>query len=151
MLLKKIIKNLTKEEEKIKIKGLSINSKKVKKGFIFFAIKGKKFNGEKFISEAVKNFGSSTIISYIETKQIKENKYDNIKTYTYGIKRSHEIYAAKEIAKKMKVDWEYIEFNPSQIRKIFHCNDRKEYFKYASGLNSTPNLSGYFAHYLLNS
>ena len=61
MLLKKIIKNLTKEEEKIKIKGLSINSKKVKKGFIFFAIKGKKFNGEKFISEAVKK-GAAVIV-----------------------------------------------------------------------------------------
>ena len=39
MLLKKLIKNF-KKEKKIKIKGLSINSKKIKKGFIFFAIKG---------------------------------------------------------------------------------------------------------------
>tara|TARA_Y100000816_G_scaffold292026_1_gene285467 strand:+ start:387 stop:1109 length:723 start_codon:yes stop_codon:yes gene_type:complete len=30
----------------------------------------------KFIKEAVKNFGSSTIISYIETKQIKENSWE---------------------------------------------------------------------------
>ena len=30
----------------------------------------------KFIQEAVKNFGSSTIISYIETKQIKENSWE---------------------------------------------------------------------------
>ena len=57
MLLKKLIKNHQKKK-KIKIKGLSINSKKIKKGFIFFAIKGNKFNGEKFINEAIKKGAS---------------------------------------------------------------------------------------------
>ena len=41
MLLKKLINNLPPNKKNIKINGLSINSKKVKKGFIFFAIKGK--------------------------------------------------------------------------------------------------------------
>ena len=63
MLLKKLIKNLRKEYNKIKIRGLAINSKKVKKGFIFFAIKGKKINGEKFIFEAIKNGAAAIICS----------------------------------------------------------------------------------------
>ena len=54
MLLKKLIKNLPKEKNKIEITGLEINSKKIKKGYIFFAIRGSKFNGEKYIKEAVK-------------------------------------------------------------------------------------------------
>ena len=61
MLLKKLIKNLSLEQNKIKIRGLSIDSKKIHKGFIFFAIKGHRLNGEKFIHEAVKK-GASVII-----------------------------------------------------------------------------------------
>ena len=53
MLLKKLIKGLPLEQKSIEIKGLSTNSKKIKKGFIFFAIKGNKFNGEKYIDEAI--------------------------------------------------------------------------------------------------
>ncbi len=54
MLLQKIIKNLPKEKKKLKIYGISNNSKKMKKGYVFFAIKGKNFNGEKYIDEAIK-------------------------------------------------------------------------------------------------
>ena len=61
MLLKKLINNLPPNKKNIKINGLSINSKKVKKGFIFFAIKGKKLNGEKFINEAI-NRGAKIVI-----------------------------------------------------------------------------------------
>ena len=53
MLLKKLINNLPKDKKKIKIKGLSTNSKEVKKGYIFFAVKGNRNNGEKFIKEAM--------------------------------------------------------------------------------------------------
>ena len=61
MLLKKLIKHIPTEKEKLSIQGLSINSKKIKKGFIFFAIKGYKLNGEKYIDEAV-NKGAIVII-----------------------------------------------------------------------------------------
>ena len=47
MLLQKIIKNLPKEKKKLKILGISNNSKKIKSGYVFFAIKGKNFNGVK--------------------------------------------------------------------------------------------------------
>tara|TARA_Y100000591_G_C21847584_1_gene709587 strand:- start:318 stop:3095 length:2778 start_codon:yes stop_codon:yes gene_type:complete len=53
MLLKKLI-NSHSIKKNIKIKGLADNSKKVKSGYIFFAIKGNHFDGEKFIDEAVK-------------------------------------------------------------------------------------------------
>ena len=42
MFLEKLIKNLTEEKKKIKILGLATNSQKIKKGFIFFAIRGQK-------------------------------------------------------------------------------------------------------------
>ena len=40
MLLKNLINNLPEDKKKIVIKGLSVNSKEIKKGYIFFAIKG---------------------------------------------------------------------------------------------------------------
>ena len=40
MLLKNLIKDIPVKNKKIDVKGLAINSKKVKKDYIFFAIKG---------------------------------------------------------------------------------------------------------------
>ncbi len=53
MLLKQLIKKIPFEKKKLKIRGLSTNSKNIKKGYIFFAIKGKRVDGEKFINEAI--------------------------------------------------------------------------------------------------
>ena len=53
MLLKNLINTPAAGKRKIQIKGLAINSKEVKKDFIFFAVKGQKNNGEKFINEAI--------------------------------------------------------------------------------------------------
>jgi MurE/MurF fusion protein len=62
MLLKNLTNNLPKDKENIIIKGLSTNSKEIRKGYIFFAIKGKKSNGEKYIKEAIDR-GASVIVS----------------------------------------------------------------------------------------
>ena len=44
------------------ISSLEHNSKKVKKGSLFFALKGSKFNGEDYVNEAIKN-GATAIVS----------------------------------------------------------------------------------------
>ena len=62
MLLKNLINNLPEDKKKFVIKGLSVNSKDIKKGYIFFAIKGNKHNGEKYIQEAIDK-GASVIVS----------------------------------------------------------------------------------------
>ena len=54
----------------LKIKNIVIDSKKIKKGDLFIAIKGKKFDGHKFIDEALKN-GASAVIS--EKKKVISN------------------------------------------------------------------------------
>ena len=53
-----------------KIKNIVIDSKKIKKGDLFIAIKGKKFDGHKFIDEAFKN-GASAVIG--EKKKVISN------------------------------------------------------------------------------
>ncbi len=83
MLLKNLIKNSPKNIKELKIKGLALNSKDVKKGFIFFAIKGTKFNGENYIDKAIKNGAiiiicsksckfKSTQVIVIKKKKVRE-------------------------------------------------------------------------------
>ena len=61
MLLKKLIKNISGNKKDIFISGLATNSNEVKKNYIFFAIKGNKVNGEKFITKAIQK-GASVIV-----------------------------------------------------------------------------------------
>ncbi len=79
MLLKKLIKNCPKKLSNIEVKGLSSDSRNIKKGDLFFALKGSKTNGEKFINHAFKK-GACAIVS---TKKVKKNlkilKTNNIK------------------------------------------------------------------------
>ena len=72
MFLKKLINNLNKDKKNIKIKGISTNSKEVKKDYMFFAIQGQKINGEKYIDEAIKK-GAVVIVCS------KKCKYRNSK------------------------------------------------------------------------
>ena len=70
MLVGKFFKNVSQKNRKHYFTGLSFNSKKVKKNNIFFAIKGTKINGNKFIKEAVKK-GATTIVSNLDFEGVK--------------------------------------------------------------------------------
>ena len=72
MLLKKLIENYPRDLKNLRVAGLTINSKEVKKGYIFFAIKGHKLNGENFIDQAIKK-GASLIVCSSKCK-FKSNK-----------------------------------------------------------------------------
>ena len=78
MLLRKLINNLSKDKRNIKIKGLAVNSKEVKKGFIFFAIAGNRINGEKYINEAIDN--GAVVIVCSRNCRLKNKKIQFIKT-----------------------------------------------------------------------
>ena len=63
MLLKNLIKTSNQKFQKIEIKDLSLDSRKIKKGDLFFAIKGYKTDGKRFINEAIKNGANAVICS----------------------------------------------------------------------------------------
>ena len=81
MLLSKIIKDKRLSDYNIKIKedfevkGISCNSRKIKEGFIFFAIEGYKVDGNNFIDSAIDN-GAKLIVT---SKNIKNKKAEIIK------------------------------------------------------------------------
>ena len=78
MLLKNLIKNSPKSIKNLNIKGLALNSREVKRGYIFFAVKGNNSNGENYISEAIKN--GAIIIICSDKCKFKSKKVYLIKT-----------------------------------------------------------------------
>ena len=83
----KILKTLT-------VKEISINSKMIKKNDVFFAIKGKKIDGNRFVSEALKKKSCLAIvnrknINYPKSKQIKVDNTLNFLTKCSSIFREN--------------------------------------------------------------
>ena len=70
MLVGKFIKNVNSKFKGHFFSGLSFNSLNLKKNNIFFAIKGTKINGNKFIKDAIKK-GARTIVSNLNFKGLK--------------------------------------------------------------------------------
>ena len=62
MLLGNLLKSVSKNYKKISVKGISFDSRKVKKKDIFFAVKGNQTSGIKFINNALLK-GASAIVS----------------------------------------------------------------------------------------
>ena len=56
------------------VRGYSIDSRTLKRGELFFAIKGKKFDGHQFIAQAAERGASGVIVS--DPGAIKECIYD---------------------------------------------------------------------------
>ena len=68
-----------------------INSKEIKKNDIFFAIKGKKNDGNKFISEAFKKKASIAVVNKIE-KKINISRQIKVKDSLKFLTKSSELY-----------------------------------------------------------
>ena len=72
MLLGNFIKNINRKYYKTYFSGVAFNSKQVKKDNIFFAIKGTKKDGNRFINHAIQK-GAKTIISNLKFEGLKKN------------------------------------------------------------------------------
>ena len=72
MLLGNLLKSINHKYQRVDAKGISFDSRKVKKGDVFFAIKGNKTSGVKFIKEALKK-GASIIVVNKSTKYKNNN------------------------------------------------------------------------------
>ena len=129
MLLKNLINTPAIGKKKIQIKGLAINSKEVKKDFIFFAIKGQKNNGEEFISEAIKR-GASVVIC---TKNCKFKKKKIVVIKTKNIR-----YLLSEVASK------FYKSKPKNIIAVTGTNGKTsvaDLFYQILSLNKIPTAS----------
>ena len=83
MYLEDYISNVNKKYRKVFFSGIAFDSSKVKKNYIFFAIKGNRFDGNDYIEKAIKK-GASAIIS--EKKLSKKNN-DVIFIHTSNVRK----------------------------------------------------------------
>ena len=79
MLLKNLIKTPSNNFKDIKVNGISLDSRSIKRGNLFFAIKGSKVDGKKFINEAIKKGAKVVVCS-------KDIKINNFKVLTVKVK-----------------------------------------------------------------
>ncbi len=126
MLLKKLIKFYPKHSENFKVKGLAIDSRDVKKDYIFFALKGQKFNGENYIRDAVIK-GAKVIVCSKKCNY----KNDNI------------ILIKKESVKKIlsETTSKFYKLKPKNIIAVTGTNGKTsvaEYFRQILNINNIP-------------
>ena len=100
--LKKILKGVEilslEGDDKIIINGISDNSSKVDRGFLFFAVKGYKIDGHKFIEDAIAK-GCIAIICTNKPNRLNENVcyivVENIRESVYQISSNYIIILQK--------------------------------------------------------
>ena len=95
MLIGNFLKNIKKEFKNHKFAGLSFNSEDCKKDYIFFAIKGTKSDGSKFINQAIEK-GATIIIS--------EQKFEGIRDEVLFLRSKEVRKLLSELAYKIKKD-----------------------------------------------
>jgi murE/murF fusion protein len=95
MLIGNLLKNIKKEFKNHYFAGLSFNSTDCKKDYIFFAIKGTKSDGSKFIDHAIKK-GATIIIS--------EKKFEGIKNGILFLRSKKVRKLLSELAYRIKKD-----------------------------------------------
>jgi len=98
MLLKDYIPNLNKKFNQVHFSGIASDSSKVKKNNIFFAIKGKNFDGNNYIENAIKK-GAKVIVS--EKKLIKK-KSETIFLFSTNVRKLLAEISNKIFRKKPK-------------------------------------------------
>ena len=125
MLLKKIIKNLSRDNLNINIEGLSLDSRQIKKNYLFFAVDGATFNGEKFILDAIKK-GAIAAVCGLKCK-LKSNKIPIIKVQN----------VTKAIAYACKI---FYSRKPSNIIAVTGTNGKSSVAEFYHQILSTQNI-----------
>ena len=83
--------------------------------------------------------------------KLLEHGYDNIQTFSYGIRNNNEATVAQKIARHLGVRWRHVLPQTKRARRLFRDGSREDYWKFADGLCSIPSLREFDAFtYLKN-
>lgn len=70
--------------------------------------------------------------------KLHEHGYTNITTFTYGPRWNFEALAAKKIAKKLKIPWQFIHVPKKLAKNYFNSQEREDFWQFSSNLKTIP-------------
>jgi asparagine synthase (glutamine-hydrolysing) len=114
---------------------------------------------DEIFSELVGSIGNRSLFvplsggldSRLVLSKLIEHGAPNIRAFTYGNNRSHEMKMARTIAQKLGVEWIPVPSCKTGHRSLYNSQVRLEYAHYADGLHMTPVLLDFEAIYRLRS
>ncbi|MCI0564862.1 MAG: asparagine synthase-related protein, partial [Nitrososphaera sp.] len=71
---------------------------------------------------------------------LKQIGYDSVLTYTYGRSKSAEVKMAKEVARSLGLECNFVEYTHEAWWQWFHSSEREAYFRAAHNLASIPHI-----------
>jgi asparagine synthase (glutamine-hydrolysing) len=71
--------------------------------------------------------------------------YDNIRTFSFGTPKSYDVLRAQEVAKRLNVNWTFLTPALDHLKSYYNSKDRSDYWRYADGLFTVPNLQWMYA------
>lgn len=76
---------------------------------------------------------------------LKETGYENILTFTYGVKGNKEAEYSKKVADALGLKWMFIEYTNELWSDSWHTAERKAYQVFGSGWSSIPHIQDWLA------
>jgi len=76
---------------------------------------------------------------------LKEIGYENILTFTYGVKGNKEAEYSKKVADALGLKWMFIEYTNELWSDSWHTAERKAYQVFGSGWSSIPHIQDWLA------
>lgn len=76
---------------------------------------------------------------------LKRRGYQNILTFTYGLKKNRESAYSKEVADALGLRWLFVEYNDQLWRGAWQTEERWHYQKWASAWNSIAHVQDWLA------
>jgi len=81
--------------------------------------------------------------------KLVEHGYPSLQSFSYGIKNNQEVQVARDVAKKLGVDWVHFPSRPKRARQLYTSAARREYDRFADGLCTMPKYLDFEVfHYL---
>lgn len=76
---------------------------------------------------------------------LKEKKYKNVITFSYGVAGNKESLFSKQVAKNLGLEWIFLEYNDLRWHQMINNPERWRYQLMASGLCSQPHIQDWIA------
>lgn len=71
---------------------------------------------------------------------LKKLGYKNVVTFTFGSRKSKEVYISKKIAGALSFDWHFVEYTKSRWQAIKGSSEFIDYLQFISNYTSVPNV-----------